>query len=76
MAKTSKEEEQRREGVVALAKLGVLAVLYKAEQDFGAGLKNNPFRKQRTHARIVEEAIVAFAKPAGRKPKAKAEVAT
>ncbi len=72
MPRISKEEEQRREGVVAIYKLQFVALLQKAEQDFGPA-----FRKGGAHARIAEEGLVDFAKPAGRPRKPKvSEVAT
>jgi hypothetical protein len=72
MPRISKEEEQRREGVIAIHKLKFVALMQEAERDFGPA-----FRKSHAHTRIAEEGIVDFAKPAGRPRKPKAsEVAT
>lgn len=76
MANISEEEEQRREGIVALAKLEILGTLQRAEKSYDKGSRAGAYRNTRIHARIVEEALGLFAKPAGRKPKAKAEAAT
>lgn len=67
MPRISKEEEQRREGVVAIHKLKFVALMQEAEREFGPA-----FRKSGAHARIAEEGLAAFAKPAGRPRKPKA----
>jgi hypothetical protein len=69
MPRISKEEEQRREGVVAIYKTKFVALLKEAEFTFGKS-----FRKSGAAARVAEEGLSAFAKPAGRPRKPRAEV--
>ena len=54
MPRISKEEEQRREGVVAIHKLKFVTLMQDAEREFGPA-----FRKSGAHARIAEEGLAS-----------------